>query len=164
MRPAGMVAIKSVLPSGADVEAMFAEIERVAAWFHQQETLGGWKQQRAQLQRRIKKIDDLVADLDDEPYVAAVLMRLRERTEKPLSLYPEIARFHSRRDARFKFLYWELLRIWVAHGGSLSISRFTGTGGPCARYLIVTVREITGKTLEISAVQEIVKDRYYPNR
>jgi hypothetical protein len=150
-----MVAIKSVLPPGADVEAMFREIEDAAAWFDQP-VRGGIVRQRDWLQRRIDLTKYLIAMLGDEPRTAAILSSQRERDERRLALYAGIAQWQSRHPVRRELLYGELLRIWVEHSGTLGVSGETETGGPCARYLIKAVQEIAGKTLKPAGVREII--------
>jgi hypothetical protein len=151
-----MVAIKSALPPGADVDTMFAEIEQAADWYHLP-MYGGLTYQRDMLRRHLKHIDDLITGPWVEPYMANALSRLRERIERRLTLYDAVAAHWRGHGLRRELLYGELLRIWVEHGGSPGVSHYMETGGRCARFMITAVHAITDTTLGIRGVEAIVR-------
>jgi hypothetical protein len=162
--------IMKVLPSG-DATARTAAFKAIewAALFYCSPSRA-----RTEYKRREKLLDDLdqlARDLNAERRsvlygddgaaarrACAALYAVREQVARRLDLYTLVRR-HGH-DLRRDILYGELLRIWseVVGGKRPPTSR----AGPCARYLITTVYEITGRLLTPDAVVTIVRKWYAP--
>ena len=154
-------AVLAVLPgTDADREAAFVGVQWAALYYHQP------GQPRRRLKHLRTLIDKLTAELRHLRHHPSLAGDASRRALGALGvLDAEVETILQARPAltRREMLYGELLRIWRDAGGSLGVSRYTETGGPCASYMITTVHAITGKLLAPVAVDRVIS-RWYPNR
>jgi hypothetical protein len=163
-------AIESTLPKGANIDAVFLQLESAArAYVTARRDM---KQQRKRLERRLKLIEELGTDLRPERRHPTVLDDggaprralealgvIRGQTIAALTVYDEQVRARARRaDPTREELYGEILRVWVEAGGQLRLST-SKTGGPLARYFTGVMTAITGNAPSFEGLRDIV-DRW----